>query len=39
MFEEQLKRLEALDPLIQATGDKEMEVLSSFLYERISNPD
>lgn len=39
MFEEQLKKLEALEPLIEATESKDLDVLSSFLYERISNPD
>ena len=39
MFEKVLAKLEALEPLIKATGDENIKALSSFLYERITHPD
>jgi len=34
-----LKKLDILNPLIEATGQEELKVLSKFLRERISHPD
>lgn len=39
IFENVLAKLEALEPLINATGDEDIRALSSFLYERITHPD
>lgn len=39
MFESVLAKLEALEPLINATKDDNIKALSSFLYERITHPD
>lgn len=38
-FEEQLRRLESLEPLIDAVGDDNVSAMGSFLYDRISHPD
>ena len=35
MFEKVLAKLEALEPLIKATGDENIQALSSFLYEGL----
>ena len=39
MFNNSLQKLESLEPLIEVTKSNEIETLSRFLYERISNPD
>ena len=39
MFEAQLKKLEALEPLLNKTGNPALEVRARFLYERIIHPD
>ena len=39
MFNETLKRLEALEPLIEAVDREDITTLSEFLYDRIIHPD
>lgn len=39
MYEKVLAKLEALEPLVNATKDDNIKALSSFLYERITHPD
>jgi GTPase SAR1 family protein len=39
MFEAQLKKLEALEPLLNKTRNSALEVRARFLYERIIHPD
>ena len=39
MMENNLKKLDILNPLVEATGQEELNVLSKFLRERISHPD
>lgn len=38
-MENNLKKLDILNPLVEATGQEELNVLSKFLRERISHPD
>lgn len=38
-FEQQLKTLEALEPLVDAVGDEKVSSMTTFLYDRISHPD
>ena len=39
MFDAVLRKLEAIEPLIDAVNKDEITALSSFLYERITHPD
>ena len=39
MFNETLKRLETLEPLIEAVDREDITTLSEFLYDRIIHPD
>lgn len=39
MYERQLEKLAALQPVLEAVGSDELWGLAKFLYERIKNPD
>lgn len=39
MFEDSIKKLETMEPLISMTGKPEIEAMSKFLYDRITHHD
>lgn len=39
MFEDKLKNIEKIEPLIDITGKQEISAMAKFLYERIKNHD
>lgn len=39
MFDECLRKLDSLDPLIEIVNDSEVTAMSQFLYDRVSNAD